>query len=255
MKVVINDKYRNCKELVAFLENLDSIFDSNGTPLHIARNAVKSFHIDELGREVVVKRYKVPMLIQRVIYSYFRKSKAERAYMNAVKLTEFGFETPYPIAYVEQKSFGLMGYSYFVSEKTEYESIQPTMLLERPLEPSLAESLTKFFVDLHTKGILHNDLNAGNILFYRDVEANYHFQLIDNNRMDFLKDEIPFDKRMENICKFSNEEIYQQVVACYADKIGMPSQLAIEKAMEARRKWADGRNRRKAFLAKFRNRK
>lgn len=254
MKVVINDEYKNSKELVSFLENLDTRFSQGGNTLHLARNVVRSFYIGELNREIVIKRYKIPMFLQRVVYSFFRKSKAERAYLNAKRLIENGFETPYPIAYVEQKTCGIMGYSYFVSEKTTHDSIQPTVLLERPLEPDLATSLAKFFVDLHAKGILHNDLNSGNILFYQDDDANYHFQLIDNNRMDFLKDDISFDKRMENICKFSNEEIFQQVVTCYAEMIGMTPKEAVDAAMLARQNWSDGRNKRKAFLAKFRKR-
>ncbi|MBR5210897.1 MAG: hypothetical protein IKV67_13715, partial [Paludibacteraceae bacterium] len=96
MKVVINDEYKNCKELVVFLESLDTRYRQKGRTLHLDRNAVRSFAITELGRDVVIKRYKKPLSVQRVVYSFFRKSKAERAYYNGLKLLELGIDTPTP---------------------------------------------------------------------------------------------------------------------------------------------------------------
>lgn len=251
MKVVINDEYRNCKELVGLLENLDSRYNQEGSALYVARNAIKSFYISELGRDVVIKRYKKPLAVQRVVYSFFRKSKAERAYLNGMKLLELGVNNPTPIAYVEQSSFGLMNYCYFVCEKSTVQSLEPLILLDKPLDQNLAMSLAKFFVELHSKGIIHNDLNGGNILYYRGDDANYHFSLIDNNRMEFRSSEISLRERMANFCKFSSETIYLQVVECYAEIIGVDVELAKKNALDARYEFFEARARRRAFWAKF----
>ena len=140
MKVVINDEYKNCKELVVFLESLDTRYRQKGRTLHLDRNGVRSFAISELGRDIVIKRYKKPLSVQRVVYSFFRKSKAERAYYNGLKLLELGIDTPTPIAYVEQKKTGLMEYCYFACEKTSYKSLEPLILLDRPLDAILPTS-------------------------------------------------------------------------------------------------------------------
>jgi len=251
MKVVINDEYKNCKELIGLLENLDTRFDQEGTPLHIARNAIKCFNIPGIDKEVVIKRYKKPIAVQRVVYSFFRKSKAERAFRNGMKLLELGIDNPTPIAYVEQTDCGLMDYCYFVCEKSTDPSLEPLILLDKPLDQDLATSLAQFFIELHSKGIIHNDLNGGNILYHKDVDASYHFSLIDNNRMAFRSSEIPVRERMTNFCKFSSETIFLQIAGCYAEILGIDVEKAKREARDARQKFFEARRDRRAFWAKF----
>ncbi len=255
MKVVINDVYKDCKELVSFLENLDTRFNQEGKAIHLDRNAIKSFEIPGLGREIVVKRYKKPIAIQRVVYTFFRKCKAERAYLNGNKLLEKGIDTPTPIAYAEGKKNGLMEYCYFACEKSANVSLEPLILLDKPLDNHLATALAKFFVELHSKGIIHNDLNGGNILYYQDADTNYHFSLIDNNRMEFKDKELSIRERMGNFCKFSSELIYLQVVECYAGIIGIDAEYAKKVALDVRKEFFEARIRRRAFWAKFKKNK
>lgn len=54
------------------------------------------------GLEINVKRYRVPIFINRIAYTFFRKSKACRAYNNAFEVIKRGFETPESIAYIEE---------------------------------------------------------------------------------------------------------------------------------------------------------
>ncbi len=251
MKVVINDQYKDCKELVDFLENLDTRFNQKGTDMHIARNSIKSFWISDLGREVVVKKYKKPIAVQRVVYTFFRKTKAERAYLNGLKMIELSVDTPIPIAYAEQKSVGLIEYCYFICEKSTDDSLEPLILLDKPLDEQLAMSTARFFIDLHSKGIIHNDLNGGNILYHQNGDSDYHFSLIDNNRMEFTDRKLTNKERFGNFCKFSSETIYLQIVECYAETLGIDVEAAKEEALEARNKFFEARAKRRAFWAKF----
>ena len=63
-----------------------------GKTIYKARNEIKVFEVD--GVELNVKRYRVPLLINRVIYRFFRQPKAVRAYEYALRLVAKGFETP-----------------------------------------------------------------------------------------------------------------------------------------------------------------
>ncbi|MCQ2190079.1 MAG: lipopolysaccharide kinase InaA family protein [Paludibacteraceae bacterium] len=258
MKVVINDEYKSSNELVSFLENLDTRFNQGGSDMHIARNAIKCFEIpvETLGlASLVVKRYKKPIAIQRVVYSFFRKSKAERAYLNGMKLLELGIHTPTPVAFIEHKDSGLMDYCYFVCEKSTDESLEPLILLDKPLDQDLATSLAEFFVDLHSKGIIHNDLNGGNILYHQVADSRYQFSLIDNNRMEFRSSEISIRERMSNFCKFSSETIYLQVAECYAKILGIDVEETKKIAKEVRQNFFEARAKRRAFWGKFKRNK
>lgn len=66
MKIVINPQYKN---LSHFVHELPQNFDNIGKVLHQGRNQVKAFQVE--GYNIVVKRYKRPNLIQRVIYTFF----------------------------------------------------------------------------------------------------------------------------------------------------------------------------------------
>ena len=69
-----------------------------GEVLHAGRNEVRRFEVD--GQQLVVKRYKRVNLLQSVVYSFFRRTKAQRAYDYARLFRERGIDTPREVAYV-----------------------------------------------------------------------------------------------------------------------------------------------------------
>ena len=75
------------------------------------------------GVELNVKRYRIPLLINRVIYRFFRQPKAVRAYEYALRLVAKGFETPAPIAYILFRKKGFLEYSYFISLQSSYKTL------------------------------------------------------------------------------------------------------------------------------------
>ncbi len=62
----------------------------------------------------VVKYFKIPYFINKIVYTFFKKSKAQKSYEYALKIKDF---TPKPIGYIEFYKFGLLDESYFVSRK------------------------------------------------------------------------------------------------------------------------------------------
>ena len=102
MKVIVHPEYRN---LTSFVQYLPVTFDCNGELLYRGRNTVKRYEVG--GVCVVVKKYKHPNLIQRIAYTFFKKSKTERAYKFAALLREKQIDTPHEVAYIEIKKHGL----------------------------------------------------------------------------------------------------------------------------------------------------
>lgn len=179
-KTIINEDFKQHRQ---FIENLPEKFLKEGEFLHNGRNQVKRFRVN--GERLIVKKYKRPNILQKIVYSFFNSSKAQRAYLYAARLREMNFLTPKEIAYIEVKRNLLLTESYFVCAECSYAAV--SQVLEN-VEPQLEMilPLCKFIVRLHEHGVLHGDLNMNNIL-YRVEEGNYEFTLIDINRTKFKK--------------------------------------------------------------------
>ena len=162
------------------------------------RNSIKIFDFQD--KKVNIKSFKVPHLINKIAYKYFRKSKAKRSFEYATILLEKGVGTPKPIAYFENyDTIGLKD-SYYVSEHLQCD-LTFRELVEIPDYPEndiILREFTKFSFDLHQKGIEFMDHSPGNTLIKKRNEGIYDFFLVDLNRMDF-HETMDFDSRMENL--------------------------------------------------------
>ena len=163
--------------------NIREIFAGDDHSIHKARNELKIIELD--GIKTVVKSFKVPHLLNRIVYTYFRKSKAYKSYHNALRLEELGVSTPKPIALIEFYESGLLGESFFIAEYFAYDFTIRTPLLE-PLEDreSIFTAFAAYTYNLHKCGVWHLDYSPGNILIKR-TNSGYLFSIVDINRMEF----------------------------------------------------------------------
>lgn len=237
MTSVIHQKYAHLKpQLLDIVQH----FDQSGTVLYSGRNTLKSFEVE--GRCVVVKRFKPLHLLKGVIYTFFRDTKARRSYENALKLDSRGVSSPYPLAFVEVRKNGLIHDTYYFCEYTDYQEIASELNASDDFNTSLAEAFGCFVADLHVRGILHYDLNSGNVLFRQTSDGRYLFQLIDINRMKFMPQgqEVPLDECLENLTLFTgNLTLHAHVAASYAGQRGYDITEFV--AMAHRRKKAHDR--------------
>lgn len=211
MKVVINPKYRQARNLIPqLIEN----FETEGQAIHEGRNVVKSVQTNY--GEWIIKQYKRPLLFQRFVYTFFRKSKAERAYLFADKLFSLGIESPEGIAYAEKKEKGLFNTGYFISTTCHYPPLYP-ILNKANFDKSLAASLAAFFVYMHSKGFLHGDPNLKNILYQKCSEGDIHFSVIDTNRSCF-KSRLTQKRCLDNLKRITHHrDLLKCIVNDYAN--------------------------------------
>lgn len=179
MKVFINPFKQQYKD---FVMRLPQIFEKEGRTIYKARNEIKVFEVD--GVELNVKRYKVPMLFNRVVYHFFRQPKAVRAYEYAIRLMLKGFITPVPIAYILFSKYGLLSDSYFISMQSCYKPLYEVG--RRPVEENkdIFRALGHYMAQLHEAEVYHADFSPGNVLYFRFYDE-IQFKLIDINRMRF----------------------------------------------------------------------
>lgn len=180
MRIEINPPY---EYLRGFLEQVPARFETMGTVIHCGRNLIKT--VTEQGVHLNIKRYAVPSWVNRVAYTFFRLPKGKRAFDYPQRLLGLGFETPEPVAYIEERREGLIAYSYFVSIQSPYPY---TFCCFGNANVAACGDVVKAFAQftarLHDAGILHLDYSPGNILFDR-LPDGYHFSLVDINRMYF----------------------------------------------------------------------
>lgn len=228
MNLIINPKY---KSLYSFIVKVpDTFYDkSDGECLYWKRNQVKRYEIDNLL--IVVKSFKRPNIVQKLAYTFWRPSKAKRAFIFAQRFRKLQIDTPEEIAYIETFKYGLIDRTYFVSLSTNdsnvAEGLYSAEITSQNVEESkeaksecfdrsLAKSFTEFLVEVQDKGILHGDLNLTNIL-YRKIENNkYHFSFIDINRTTFVEN--PDKKtRLNNLVKITGPRIlFSFILSHYA---------------------------------------
>jgi len=215
MKIVINPAYAVLK---SFITKIPVLFEQEGELVYIARNQLRHYSVE--GYDVIVKRYKQPHLINRIAYTYFRPSKAKRAYEYAFKLLKLGINSPAPIAYIEQYKSGLLTYGYFISIYEKNYSVIRDFMSGIQIDDSLLKELAFYIADLHSKGVLHLDMSPGNILYYKQG-TNYNFTLIDINRMQFLPT-VSKIKRFKSFKRLAeNESVLTSIAKIYAQASGM----------------------------------
>lgn len=182
MRIRINPHFDSLR---GFVERLPREFAREGSVLHDARNSIRAFEIG--GDRYAVKKYKRPHPLNRFVYTFLRKSKAQRAYEHAQRLLGLGIGTPEPVGWLETRRHGLLQDAYFICRYTDYAALcEATLRFPAPDTLPLLTAFARFAAALHEKGVLHGDFNHSNILYRCDpVTGAYRFQLIDANRMKF----------------------------------------------------------------------
>ncbi|MDX9813758.1 MAG: lipopolysaccharide kinase InaA family protein [Sulfurimonas sp.] len=215
------------KSFESFLQNIREFFDQNQNTIHKARNEIKV--INHNGLDVVVKSFKVPNILNRLIYTFFRSSKAKKSYDYALKIGSF---TPKPIGYIEFFESGLLNDSYFVSEKFDYSFTIREPLLEKnfPNKDEIFKAFARFSYSLHENEIYHLDFSPGNILI-KEENGNYIFKIVDINRMRFRP--LCNELRMKNFSKlWAKDEDLKIIIKEYAKVSGMGEDFLMQKALK-----------------------
>ena len=113
-----NTLHKDFKSNNAFFDDIIYNFDSKGEDFGDQdRNSLKLFQLG--GKTINVKSFRIPHLINQIVYRFFRKSKAQRSYEYANKLMELNVGTPQPIGYYEFKTLLLFNRSYYISEQLD----------------------------------------------------------------------------------------------------------------------------------------
>jgi tRNA A-37 threonylcarbamoyl transferase component Bud32 len=182
-------------QLEAFTLSLPETFDRIGTVIHGNRNVVKKVTIPE--GIFVIKNYRGMYFFNRLAYSLFRKSKAERSYIYSTTLNEKGIITPAPVSWLNCYAGGLLTQSYFISVFSSHPTLMQVLNdhQDNTFRASVFHHLAAFTMRLHNLGIYHYDYSLGNLLVIQ-LPDKIDFAMVDLNRIQFQK--VSYRKAVQN---------------------------------------------------------
>ncbi|WP_298761033.1 Kdo domain containing protein [uncultured Psychroserpens sp.] len=203
------DKYQD--EIAKIIANQAS--ENSAKTLQSDRNLVTKHTLHD-GTEIVIKAFKIPNLINKIAYRYFRKSKAKRSFEYASKLSELGIGTPKPIQYIENFNWLGLRTSYYISSFVSYELTYRELTTDFDIadHDAILRAFTKFTYSLHQKQINFLDHSPGNTLINRSAKG-YDFYLVDLNRMEF--EPMDFETRIKNFAKLT---IHRSMIEIMSDE-------------------------------------
>lgn len=212
MKVVIAEPYRHLSEEI---HTLPQRFEAGeGELVYAGRNTLRRFRLQ--GIPVMVKRFLRANPVQQIAYTFFRKTKAERAFLYAKEYRLRGISTPEEIAYIEEKEHGLFTVGYFVCIASPDARVFDALVPVADYDRRLASDLTATIAEMHRAGILHSDLNFGNFLYHREPDGHYRFTVIDINRSAFTDKQGADDVFLRNLCTMTTRrDLFEFMITEY----------------------------------------
>jgi len=209
MNIKVSNKYLN---LLPFIKTIPDIFDKEGNTIYEGRNTIKTFEVD--GEILNVKSFKKPNIINKIVYKYFRDSKAKHSYDYASRLFDLGISTPEPIAYIEEKDI-LFSRSYYICKHRSYDYTIWAFIEEgKKYNDLFLQDFCEFMYEVHNQGVFHNDLSPGNILI-NENNFGFKFDLVDVNRTRFYS--LDIKSRSRNFSKlYVSERMLIDIATLYA---------------------------------------
>ncbi len=194
-RLTLHPDYRH---LETFVRSLPQRFSrGEGTLIHDGRNQLRTYTYE--GLRLVVKSYKIPHLLNRLVYGFLRSGKAQRAYEYALLLRRDGFGSPQPVAWSAERTAGILfGRSYFVSLQSECPYTYADLMAHRiEREDEVFRAIGRLTARLHNRGMIHTDYSRGNILIGFAPDGTIRLELIDLNRLRFHK--ISLEEGLHNL--------------------------------------------------------
>lgn len=246
MKIIFAESSKIKKEMIL---NCLKNFNSKGESLSNGqRNSIKIFDLKD--EKINIKSFKIPNIVNKIAYRFFRQSKAERSFKYAQFLIANNIGTPYPIAYAENSS-NLFQDSYYVSEHLEYDLTYRELVTQPnyPNHEAILRAFTKFTYELHEKGIEFLDHSPGNTLIQLN-NGDYKFYLVDLNRMNFKK--LSFEDRMRNFSRLTPKKEMVKVMANeYSKLTNEDAKLVFEDMWDYTKEFQHNFNRKKKLKKKL----
>ncbi len=204
----------NTGSLQELIEKHNSTLANDNNTLILKRDLktslTRSSFKDNTIQNVVIKQYSSKSAL-RIIKNIFRRSAGKRAWIAGNGLRVYGFNTPEPMALMEQKMFGINTDSYLIMEE-----IQDSMEMDRYIlknfhdqssikyfikKKSLINNLAETIGKMHNHNIFHYDLKTCNIMV-KEKDESLEFIFLDFDKVSF-DEKITIRQKAKNLAQIN----------------------------------------------------
>lgn len=212
----------------------------------------KVVKLNRENRDINIKAFRVPNIVNRIVYGTFRFGKARRSYEHALRLRNLGFNTPEPLAYIELSKGPLFGRSYYICQQLEgFRDMRSLEGHDISSLIQLADCLGLLIARLHDAGIWMKDFSQGNLLYRPVAKGRFEFFLIDINRMEF--DVTDRKKLMKNFDTITDDDKFLTLLSmAYAQHTGQPKEEVLRTVINTRINFLARKENKEVFKKVFR---
>jgi hypothetical protein len=240
VRITIHPKYKDQEE--AILQLVKTFYGEGNLVMKGTRNIIKTNFLG--SKKISIKFFQKPGIIKSFIYSFLRSTKAKRSFDNANYLLGHSILTPFPVAFIEERSpLGFLRESFYICHQLKYD-FTIRELIHDPFFPErkeILEQFTEFTFKIHEANVNFLDHSPGNTLIVKKGNSKYDFFLVDLNRMKF--ENLSIEQRMDNFKKMWLSKGMVQIIAKkYAQLINETEDkllsILMEKSHQFKRKTA-----------------
>lgn len=168
------------RDIQQFISDLPSAFEHYPSKLiYKGRNTLREFTFSD-NSQIIVKKFKTAGILKSLSY-FIAPNKAQRAFKNSIMYLREGVPTPAALAYVECRKLGMIRNLFFITAPDYTPDLVKT-LRRKDFNEVVVRKLCQFIINIHSKNIVHGDLNLSNILY-----DGSKFSVIDTNRSRKIK--------------------------------------------------------------------
>jgi tRNA A-37 threonylcarbamoyl transferase component Bud32 len=226
-----------------------TIYDKRNSLIHIESNEKRG-----IKEDIVSKEFKLTRKYDKLRFC-FLNSKAVRSLNIALALEEINVKTPKPVAVIEKRGkFNKIIYSYFITEYIDYDYNLLDIVKDddHPLRGEVINFLPQIAQDvkkMHDRGIVHNDLHAGNILV-NSIDETPEFYYIDLNR-GRVREKLSTKVKLKDLARFKlKQDEWQMFMKNYAPKRHQDLLDLMIKQRERRKRFLKFRRKLKGIFKK-----
>jgi hypothetical protein len=243
IKFSINPRFSGIAD---YVYRVNTVFP---TLTNIVQNKRNDIRIDDAaGYRLVIKSFRGMYFPNRLAYSLFRKSKAQRSFETSFRLQSLSFQVPTPVAYIDYYKFGILQRSYFISLYQHHDDFETT-LCHRSSSHGMKKLFAGFAFQLHHTGVRHDDFSKGNILCLFDKNS-IHFSMVDLNRVKFGR--VRYRDGLRSLSKLGiQQEDFEDILRMYTQLWGRSFNEAREIIQRIRDKRSNGRKVKRFFKSIF----